>query len=215
MSTDKRSGAGALWWGLLGVLLLVGGIQPLFTLWAIARTTEDERMAHLVLQEQLAEARMQLGQAREQLDRLEIRVTAVEVAPRADRARRLLDRADAPAEQHTWEGIREDAPGRFTIARSTIDFALDNLAVVSREARLVPSYHDGKHDGFKLFAVRPDSLFHQLGLRNGDVVTSINDLRLGDMEQVMAVYEQFEQGELFRLEVSRRGEPISLVYQVE
>lgn len=215
MSTDERGGNRLLLWSLLGALLLVGGLQPVFTLWATAQVTEDERAAHQVIDAQLGEVRMQLRQAEEELARLNARVTLVEAAPRADRARRLMDEVDTPRERHTWEGIREDGPDRYTVQRSTVDFALENLPLVSREARLVPSYRDGQSQGFKMFAIRPGSLFGQLGLRNGDTVTAINDQRLDDVEQAMAAYQQFSEGDEFSIALIRRGEPLTLQYTIE
>ncbi len=43
------------------------------------------------------------------------------------------------------------------------------------QARIVPSFRDGAATGVRIFAIAPDSLFAAIGLRGGDLVTSIND----------------------------------------
>ena len=43
-----------------------------------------------------------------------------------------------------------------------------------RQARAVPHRQNGKTVGFKVVGNRSNSLFRSLGLRSGDVLTSVN-----------------------------------------
>jgi general secretion pathway protein C len=49
--------------------------------------------------------------------------------------------------------------------------SLDDIAM---QARIVPAFKGGVAVGFKLFSIRPDSIYGKAGLQNGDIVTSIN-----------------------------------------
>ena len=42
------------------------------------------------------------------------------------------------------------------------------------QARIVPSFKDGVAQGFKLFSIRPDSIYSKIGIQNGDVIKRIS-----------------------------------------
>jgi general secretion pathway protein C len=50
---------------------------------------------------------------------------------------------------------------------------------VAKGARVVPAVKNGKPDGFKLYAIRPSSVYSKLGLTNGDTIQSINGFAQG------------------------------------
>lgn len=77
-------------------------------------------------------------------------------------------------------------------------------------ARLVPSFKDGKNQGIKIFGIRPGSLYATIGLGNGDVVRSVNDLEFLDPERVLEAYTTLRAVKTFVLRLERRGEPVTL-----
>jgi general secretion pathway protein C len=79
----------------------------------------------------------------------------------------------------------------------------------------VPSIKDGKANGFKIFAIRPGTLYERLGVRNGDVITSINGHKLTTPDEALAAYQNLRDSTSFRLEVRRRGKPLTLTYRLE
>lgn len=60
------------------------------------------------------------------------------------------------------------------IQRATIDRLLSDSNLAA-QARLVPYFHSGQPHGYKLYAIRPGSVFAVLGLQNGDVLTTVNN----------------------------------------
>ncbi|MCS5636052.1 MAG: hypothetical protein NZ990_06010 [Myxococcota bacterium] len=53
-------------------------------------------------------------------------------------------------------------------------------ASVFSDARILPKYASGKMMGVELSQIKSDSLFEKIGLKNGDVVTSINGMLIND-----------------------------------
>lgn len=77
--------------------------------------------------------------------------------------------------------------------------------------RLVPNFHDGRTDGFRLFAVRPGSLMSQLGIANGDSLLTLNGLPLNGPEQWTKALDQARTAPRSTLELSRNGQSHQLV----
>jgi len=84
-----------------------------------------------------------------------------------------------------------------------------------RMARIVPALKDGKPSGFKLFAVRPGSLYAELGIRNGDVIQSINGLELSTPETALGAYARLRTASEFVVQLERRGQPRRHTYRLE
>lgn len=103
--------------------------------------------------------------------------------------------------------IEQTGEGRYTL-----DPALfEDPTALSRQARVVPRYENGRFDGFKLFAIRPDSLWAKAGLKNGDIVRAANGRPLDSPNAALEAYAQAK-GSGFVLDVERRGAPLRLVY---
>jgi hypothetical protein len=101
-----------------------------------------------------------------------------------------------------------------------IDRALAEALIVQRSVRawaprVVPSIRDGEVFGVKLYGVRQGTLTAALGLRNGDLVRSIDGRPLTGMDEAMAVYTSLRQATSFELEVLREDERIIKRYQIE
>ena len=86
--------------------------------------------------------------------------------------------------------------------------------MANRGARIVPAVKDGKPDGFKLYAVRPDSLLAALGLHNGDTVTAINGHLLGTPDHVLELYDRLRDAKVFTVTITRAGASLTLNYRV-
>jgi S1-C subfamily serine protease len=90
---------------------------------------------------------------------------------------------------------------------------LDNPMRFARGARVVPSVKDGKPYGFKLYAVRPHSLFERLGFKNGDTVTHVGGHELTSMDKALEVYTQLRDATgKVEVKIVRRGKPVTHWY---
>ena len=79
---------------------------------------------------------------------------------------------------------------------------------------MVPSVKNGKANGFKLYAIRPSSVYSKLGLSNGDTIHAINGFELTSMDKALEVYTKVKEVNNLTVSVTRRGKPTTLNYSI-
>jgi type II secretory pathway component PulC len=95
-----------------------------------------------------------------------------------------------------------------------IDAVLANPMSVSRGVRIVPAIKNGQPDGFKVYAIRPTSLFARLGLMNGDTVRAISGFELMSPDKALDAYAKLRDATSVELELVRRGQPVTLHIEI-
>jgi hypothetical protein len=83
-----------------------------------------------------------------------------------------------------------------------------------RESRFYPG-SDGLDGGVHLDHISPSGLLGELGLQAGDIVRSINGFPLGPHSRFTALAPQLVRADSFKLEIERRGIPMTLVVVLE
>jgi general secretion pathway protein C len=58
-----------------------------------------------------------------------------------------------------------------------------NPATLFSQARILPKYENGQMVGVQVSAIKPGSMFETCGLRNGDVITEMNGIRINSPEE--------------------------------
>jgi type II secretory pathway component PulC len=130
-----------------------------------------------------------------------------------------LSRPDPVAEKDEMQealdsGIKEIDATHHTIRRDVIDKILANPMAVAKGARVVPSVKDGKPEGFKLYAIRPLSVYAKLGLANGDTLVNINGFELTSADKALEVYTKLRDAQRIDLAIIRRGKPMTLTITI-
>jgi general secretion pathway protein C len=111
-------------------------------------------------------------------------------------------------------GVKSTGENTYEIDRALVDKILANPAAVSKGARVVPATANGKATGFKLYAIRPTSVFAKLGLTNGDTLSSINGIEMTSIDQAMQAYQKLRDANQLEVEIQRRGKPMTLKYSI-
>lgn len=154
------------------------------------------------------------------LDALEIEGLTVETKGRFFRIYRKPHRSRpraAAGDCPGLEGIAEKGERRWVIARKTLDAWLSNLVCLTRQARIIPSYRDGKPRGFKLYGIRKASLWATLGLKNGDEIRRVAGLPMTKPDEALAIYQKIRtaaEAEPVEVVLVRRGQSRTHVYQI-
>ena len=125
----------------------------------------------------------------------------------------------APTEAELGAGIRVVDDTHRTITQALAERIVAGGA--RGETRIAPSVHDGKPNGFKLYAIRPGSILDRFGLTNGDTLVSCNgnaftsdfDMAWPHLVFDAALKAGFNGGSL-TLQLERRGKPLSLVVAI-
>ncbi len=124
--------------------------------------------------------------------------------------------AAAPDQGATGAGsnphIKQVSDSEYRIDRSEVDSALDNMNQLFTQMRAVPHFEGGKSTGFRLFAIRQNSLFDQIGLRNGDIIQSINGTEINDPSKALAMFQDLRNAQQLTIELKRNNAPKTLNY---
>ncbi|XHF27046.1 general secretion pathway protein GspC [Corallococcus exercitus] len=112
-------------------------------------------------------------------------------------------------------GIRETGADTYAVPREDVTEALTHLDELMMQARVVPSFRDGRPVGFKLFSIREGSFYSRLGLRNGDVLQRINGLDLDSPDKALEAFNTLREARRIELQIERGGAPVRKVFDVQ
>lgn len=132
-----------------------------------------------------------------------------------------VDKPAAPADgTPVAEGVEQVSETEFNVDKSLIDQNLNDLEGLSKLGRaLLHRGADGEYDGYRLSAIRRGSLADQLGIRNGDIIHMVNGTSLNSVQGAMEAFQgltgSLSAGSNFKFEVTRRGQPTTLTYNVK
>jgi general secretion pathway protein C len=111
-------------------------------------------------------------------------------------------------------GIEKVKSGQYEIPRAEIESVLSNLNTLATQARIVPSFKDGKANGFKLFSIKPNSLYQKIGIKNGDVVQRINGYEMNSPDKALEIYTKLKDASTITVDLQRRGRSKTLTYNI-
>jgi len=136
-----------------------------------------------------------------------------EVASRSNLGRRSsrVSSKDNNAERSDDKGelINQVEEGVYNIDQGMLDELLSNPNDILTTARVVP--HD---DGLRFFAIRPNSIFNKIGIKNGDIVHRINDVELNNVENALGLFEELKGERQVTIDLTRRGKKLTFEYNV-
>jgi len=106
--------------------------------------------------------------------------------------------------------LKKLGPGKFEVSRAEVQQTMENPTQLFSQMRALPHFVDGKTDGFSISQVAPGSVFDQLGLQNGDLLTSIDGQPVTNPMQAMGLIEAVKTASAIDLTVNRGGAPTSV-----
>jgi type II secretion system protein C len=111
-------------------------------------------------------------------------------------------------------GVKKTGESAYLVDRREVEHAVANLNEVITQARAVPVLQDGKGAGFKLFSIRPSSIFQKIGLEDGDVVQKVNDTELSDPSKAVGLLEEIQSMDQIRVNFVRSGKQHTYTYTI-
>jgi general secretion pathway protein C len=130
-------------------------------------------------------------------------------APRPTKKRRRRGRADKYD-----KGIKKIGKHKYEIERKLVNEFLQNAAMAGRGAKIIPNMKNGKSDGFRIYAIRPYSIFSKLGIRNGDVIHAINNQDITSPDKALELYTKLRGASHLTVSITRRNKPVTLHYTI-
>ena len=110
--------------------------------------------------------------------------------------------------------VRQLAEDKWIVDSRELEDASTNMSKLMTQIRVVPNFTDGQPDGFKIFAIRPGSLFAKIGLQNGDVLKRVNGVEIQGPEQAFEAYQRLKDETSIQIDLVRRNENKTFSYEV-
>lgn len=136
-----------------------------------------------------------------------------DLRPRNDRdalLRPRIPRPDPPSNPFddpdpVVDTIKQLDPLHYEIPRTTVEQILMDPMAMSRGVRVVPAMSMGRTEGYKLYAIRPSSVYAKLGFSNGDLIREINGFALDGPDKLLEIYTKLRDATSLEIALTRRG----------
>jgi general secretion pathway protein C len=89
------------------------------------------------------------------------------------------------------------------IARETIDQSLRNPSDLLTQARVLPKFENGQMVGLQVNGIQPGSLFEELGLQEGDVITQLNGISISSPDESARIFSELSNADQFEVQVRK------------
>ena len=111
--------------------------------------------------------------------------------------------------------VKQVDENNYVVPQARLEKTLSNLNEVATQARIVPSFKNGVANGFKLFSIRPGSIYSAIGVQNGDVITRINGYDINSPDKALEVYQRLKDARNIEIDLERRGQIVKKRYAIE
>ncbi|MDH3846141.1 MAG: general secretion pathway protein GspC, partial [Myxococcales bacterium] len=96
-----------------------------------------------------------------------------------------------------------------------VDKVLANQGSLMKSARVIPHEENGRVVGVKLYGIRRNSLLGRLGVRNGDMLRTINGFDMTSPDTALEAYSRLRSADKLTLAVKRQNKEITIDYNIE
>lgn len=110
--------------------------------------------------------------------------------------------------------VRKVSDTNYVMDRREVEGILTDFNKLLTQIRIVPHFANGKPDGFKVFNIRPNSLFAKLGMVNGDVIKRVNGLDITGPEQALQMFQQLRDESQISLDLERFRKKMTMQYEI-
>lgn len=111
--------------------------------------------------------------------------------------------------------IERSSRGSFVVEKDLITWYITHLGALNSLGW--SSKHegpDGRSDGMRIGGVKCGNDLHLAGIRSGDVVHRVNGHDVRSIPQAIMVYRKVRKDHRIRVELTRRGKPVTLTYRL-
>ena len=92
------------------------------------------------------------------------------------------------------------------LKREDVEEAMSDLQNLLTQASIKPHFSNGEPDGLAITGVKSGSIFRRMGLRNGDIVKSVEGNDIRSPEDLISLYNDLQSEEEVSVQIIRRGQ---------
>lgn len=88
--------------------------------------------------------------------------------------------------------IKDGFVKKVALTWDDVNALKERMGELRKKVRIRPHFFKGKLDGFRITNIKKDSVFYKkLGLRNGDIISGVNDKDLRSLQDAAGIYREF------------------------
>ena len=103
----------------------------------------------------------------------------------------------------------------FKIKKDVRDKLLENISEVMTQARAIQIKNPDGTLAFRMQEIVPGSIYSQLNIKDGDIITGINGKRFTNINELMSLFGQLKDIDHFEIGLKREGKAKNLEYDFE
>ncbi|RJP86063.1 MAG: PDZ domain-containing protein [Desulfobacteraceae bacterium] len=100
------------------------------------------------------------------------------------------------------------------IDRDKINDSLKNINQLMSQVKVRPHFRDGKPDGLLLSHVQQNSIFNEMGLKNGDIVKGVNGKEIQSVDDALKFYDSLKSSTSVEIQIERQNDMMTIGYQI-
>jgi general secretion pathway protein C len=120
---------------------------------------------------------------------------------------------------------REDMDGKWynivrqgntiTTDRATITGAISRVREIMKGLKAGPYSQGGKRSGIAIIGLNEEGILREIGIKQGDIIKTVNGLTLNSPYQIFNAYRRLKDRHELKIDIVRKGTPLTLTYRVE
>ncbi|MCK6509824.1 hypothetical protein L6R29_07665 [Myxococcota bacterium] len=111
--------------------------------------------------------------------------------------------------------VRQVENGRYQIPRDFISKVTERLDLLASKAAIVPFFEKGQPVGFRIYSIRPGSLYEKIGIKNDDVIRQINGYQFNSPQKALEAYSNLMSASSLNVSVQRGGKVVDMRYEIK
>lgn len=111
--------------------------------------------------------------------------------------------------------VTKIADHQHVIERQKLEREVGRLDDLVKQAQAVPHIEQGRPAGLRVTRIQAGSVFDDLGLRQQDVIRSVNGSPVRSAQDAMQVYEALRSSNSYAIRVLRDGHEVTLNYAIQ
>jgi general secretion pathway protein C len=96
----------------------------------------------------------------------------------------------APGRRAAAAAIRPTQSGAVAVSRDAIQQSMRDPNTLLTQARVLPKFEQGQMVGLQVNGIKPGSLFQEIGLQEGDVITQFNGIAINSPDQSARIFQE-------------------------
>ena len=108
-----------------------------------------------------------------------------------------------------------EADESVNIDREKINDSLKNINQLMSQVKVRPHFKDGKPDGLLLSHVQQNSIFNEMGLKNGDIVKGVNGKEIQSVDDALKFYDSLKSSTSVEIQIERQSDMMTIGYQIK